>query len=388
MDVDDTPLISLKKPRQPKSIKVPPLKATTDAVQSAAANAKQRTVAEQSLSAPVCDRKQVDMKRRRFVEDYSPAQQDRAGTRVYVAAQDPGRAFASPAITTLKPNSVFINQHNVALEDTPSVSSQKIGKSQKTSALTDTPIVRPESIFCAVCSGVDTTLSNPIVLCDGPCGQAFHKSCYHITADLDSPTPWYCKHCESAEQHQTKKQITDPTRASPSMESSNANEVKERRRQALARFVLTEADVDGDVGHEDFEDEENALQIEQDEQAHSSFINDATQLSQHFSQDNLAGIDEEESSCSTNGHRALDTRHLQANQFATPLLNRRMANGPLATGSTSSQNGLGNMYFIRSVLEHHRNGGENDEIEEFYQNMARQNQASGTQNSLPDHWSQ
>ena len=72
----------------------------------------------------------------------------------------------------------------------------------------------------------------------------------------------------------------------------------------------------------------------------------------------------------------------KALQFATPVLNRRMVHhrdtdegsydscGPpdLSTAPDSTR-GLGNMNFVRSVLEHHRKGGSTDEIEAFYQEL-------------------
>ena len=60
-----------------------------------------------------------------------------------------------------------------------------------------------------------------------------------------------------------------------------------------------------------------------------------------------------------------------AEQFKTPVLNRRMgAPSPGDLDTQSSQKGLGNMNFVRSVLEHHRRGGDADQIESVYHEHA------------------
>ena len=68
-------------------------------------------------------------------------------------------------------------------------------------------------------------------------------------------------------------------------------------------------------------------------------------------------------------HRQLDHEQSVRNQFKTPILNRRMQL-PRSQQSQSScppsQRGLGNMNFIKSVIDHHRKGGDCDEIEEAY----------------------
>jgi len=135
-----------------------------------------------------------------------------------------------------------------------------------------------------------------------------------------------------------------------------------RRRRGAAVFVLEEAEVDS----QDVSDENDDEQLENDEMSDDSFINDATQLTQHFSQDNLLGVDPDASEDFSFNHRAVDAQHELAQQYKTPIFNRRMTRLNLSQFSSSSQKGLGNMHFIRSVLEHHRQGGTSEDVENFY----------------------
>ena len=62
-------------------------------------------------------------------------------------------------------------------------------------------------------------------------------------------------------------------------------------------------------------------------------------------------------------HRALDSEREMKGMFATPMLNRQMlrgGDGRLSDASSvpSAMRGLGQMHFIRSVIEHHRQGGD------------------------------
>ena len=85
-------------------------------------------------------------------------------------------------------------------------------------------------------------------------------------------------------------------------------------------------------------------------------------------------------------HRELDTERERMHQFATPILNRRMRLQKESTINLSetpgsapdSVQGLGNMHFIRSVLEHHRNGGNTEDVEEFYQQLEAKDENSST----------
>ena len=138
-----------------------------------------------------------------------------------------------------------------------------------------------------------------------------------------------------------------------------------RRRQGAAAFVLEEAEVDSD----DSGDEDEDLELEGDEMSDDSFINDATELTQHLSQDHLASVDPDACEETSFRHRALDAQRAIAQQYMTPLLNRRMTRPHDSAFSSSSQKGLGNMHFVRSVLEHHRQGGTAEDIEACYRLM-------------------
>jgi hypothetical protein len=74
----------------------------------------------------------------------------------------------------------------------------------------------------------------------------------------------------------------------------------------------------------------------------------------------------------------LDAARERMRRFDTPLLNRRVRDkktwscSQQSAGSerSSGDRGLGNMHFIRSVLEHHRRGGNANDIEALYQELA------------------
>lgn len=154
-----------------------------------------------------------------------------------------------------------------------------------------------------------------------------------------------------------------------------------RRRQAASAFVLEEAEIGSDDDMEGDEDEQQLMDLENDEMSHDSFINDATELSQHFSQDQLAEVDPDASGHIDFNHRAVDARRAIQQQFKTPVFNRRM-NRPCDSQFSSSQKGLGNMHFVRSVLEHHRQGGNAEDIEAFYRKME---QGEVSQGQSSDH---
>lgn len=184
--------------------------------------------------------------------------------------------------------------------------------------------------------------------------------------------------------------------ADESIASVDAPEQKRQRRlqrmkeRTQCRFLDLEADDmdsddDGDGGEED-----EARRIEEEE-ALNGFINDSSQMGS-MTQDDLGrlGLSENSETPVESGavHRRVDVMRERQNQFKTPVFNRRMlkhARGrdttnqpstsqawdqPTPASEPSSQKGLGNMHFIRSVLEHHRNGGEADDIEEMFHTVA------------------
>jgi len=86
-------------------------------------------------------------------------------------------------------------------------------------------------------------------------------------------------------------------------------------------------------------------------------------------------------------HRELDARREREQEFATPMLNRRKKNRSrdddsmgLSQTVDSAQRGLGNMTFIRSVLEHHKAGGDCDQIEVEYHRLAQETEVSNADN--------
>lgn len=89
-----------------------------------------------------------------------------------------------------------------------------------------------------------------------------------------------------------------------------------------------------------------------------SFINDTSQLG--YSQDDLdcAIADSVVEDCDREEpflHRQVFHQREMESQMKTPILNRRMKNPASETqDSEHSQKGLGNMNFIRSVLDYHR----------------------------------
>jgi hypothetical protein len=143
---------------------------------------------------------------------------------------------------------------------------------------------------------------------------------------------------------------------------------KRRRRMALRRFIDDEAGVDTD---EDGDVDENEIirAIEEEEADISGFINDTTQLG--YSPDELGKVDPD--ARTQDMHHALDNERMRAQQFKTPVLNRQMRGAKNRDSwdgeCPDSASGLGNMHFIRSVIEHHKQGGKAEEIEQFYNHL-------------------
>jgi ERCC4-related helicase len=166
--------------------------------------------------------------------------------------------------------------------------------------------------------------------------------------------------------------------------------IENRRQLSVKRskFIDDEAEIDSD---EDIEgDDEELADIrridEEEELAALDFINDSSQLGT-YTQDALDRIeDNTEEEFTHEGfdrHRQLDFEHDRNLQFATPILNRRMVRKNLDTediegcwsdpqfsgASRSSSQGLGNCHFIRSVLDHARQGGDVQDIEMLYKEI-------------------
>ena len=164
-------------------------------------------------------------------------------------------------------------------------------------------------------------------------------------------------------------------------EKANINEAEakkaklKRRRDVLARFALEEAEIgsDQDPDGDDAEEEELRRLEDQEALSQDSFINDNAVLTQHFSEDELGDVDPDAAEADIDyTHRALNAQRDRDNQYKTPNFNRRMMRRAEDSADVpSSQRGLGRMHFIRSVLEHHRQGGDCEEIEQCYKQMAR-----------------
>lgn len=169
-------------------------------------------------------------------------------------------------------------------------------------------------------------------------------------------------------------QNNDNTMASP---EDVALPKKDRLRQRFEDKYKCQF-LDCEAANDDSEDsdEEAALlrEIEDEETGHDSFINDTSQLG--YSQDDLdrANADDDVEICGEaedNIHRQFNHQHEIDNQWKTPVFNRRLQEPTSQSQHTqSSQKGLGRMNFIRSVLEHHRAGGDANQLEDAYHKLA------------------
>jgi PHD-finger len=214
--------------------------------------------------------------------------------------------------------------------------------------------------------------------------------------------------------------INDGSRppAEPASESASTNRRKRRRAVAAStghrssskamRFLDLEAAIGSDDDVEgDGEEEDDLSAIESEEAFLSSFINDSSQLGGYSQEDDLDRADPDahaggagagagaggESPRNNDAtlHRTLDMDRERRLAFATPALTRRQhrrnrlrsnreslatlsssATTATPASAPSSIKGLGRMHFVRSVLEHHRRGGDADDVEALYRNLERQ----------------
>ena len=331
--------------------------------------------------------------------------------RLHVKSAAPTFACAEDKLGTPQTQEASRSKQNSSfiLEDTPSNNGfvQNTACSQKNSQHDSEPDA--DRIVCAVCSSNKVLDEDPLVLCDGlegRCGFAVHATCYSgkIPATANK---WYCDPCAlSREGKKTKtihcsfcgasKGALEPLqseswacihclRKTKGMQTSRPTHIqladydtvidrsadklalKRRREQAMEKYVSKEAEVASDVSGDDDSD---ILRTIEEEEAENTFINDSSQLG--YSQDQ---IDEagNESEFVNEGHLAFDAERERLRRFDTPLMNRRMKSSRQAfsasQGSERSDRGLGNMHFIRSVLEHHRQGGNSAEIEAVFQEL-------------------
>jgi len=179
----------------------------------------------------------------------------------------------------------------------------------------------------------------------------------------------------------TKRKLSD------SMTSDNVKKTKQRRveqlakRQKKAKDVCKYLDVEAEASTADSDDEDE----DEDDNGLSqdSFINDSSQLG--FTQDVFDSLDCDKLQSSTSReigefHRQVDMMKDQDETFATPVLRRRR-NENTELSHPSSEKKLGEMHFIRSVIEHHRQGGDADELERGYHEIMGKHGIAASQDS-------
>ena len=172
-------------------------------------------------------------------------------------------------------------------------------------------------------------------------------------------------------------------------------EFQKRRGRVASIYFLEEAEADSDDDiHRDDEEERLCRQMEIDDAlSQDSFINDSEHLTQHSSQDDLDAADP-----LARHHRSFDAQRERDNLFATPLLHRRRRSSDERLSLPTSERGLGQMHFVRSLMAHVRDGGDVNEVEATYQRLAENgtqwspsassqndNVQSSTQNTMDEH---
>ena len=167
---------------------------------------------------------------------------------------------------------------------------------------------------------------------------------------------------------------TPTSEFSPSEKQKRVEILAKRRKKNkdVSKFFDIEAEASGSEDDEDGED----AGLSQD-----SFINDSSQLD--FTQDILDTLECDKSQVSnSSGTLALHRRMMkeQNETFATPILARNR-NRSTQLSLPSSEKNLGKMHFIRSVIEHHRQGGNANEIESEYHAIMKEAATSKSQES-------
>jgi hypothetical protein len=163
---------------------------------------------------------------------------------------------------------------------------------------------------------------------------------------------------------------------------------KKKQRRDYCRFLDDEASIGSDDDIDGDEDEDDLLAIEGEEGKHDSFINDSSQLGEYTddeldkvdSNDLHGDVDDDEEDAT---HRAVDAERERMNAFATPLLNRRQKRQSTDSSASapSSERGLGKLHFIRSVMEHHRQGGRAEDIEQLFEELADEEEETHVDNN-------
>jgi len=181
-------------------------------------------------------------------------------------------------------------------------------------------------------------------------------------------------------------------RISPNQQSTSTNNrnVRQNNDPFLCKFLDIEAEGD----EEESDDENIDSQI-----SPNSFINDSSQLG--YTQDELDIVEQHDSSQPCDQgllphhdsafYRSIDNHQAHVDSFSTPVLNRNHPRtayksnhhsyAETQTSVESSDKGLGNMHFIRSVIDHHRKGGDADEIESEYLSLRNKAKESSPDNN-------
>ena len=287
---------------------------------------------------------------------------------------------------------------------------------------------RFDDIVCAICQSGESPDEDPIYLCDGPgngveCNLAVHATCYSVVVS-NSQDEWRCDPCAyrfnsgsddvrcfvcGSDKGPLRKSPTDRwvhcfcngdnAPETSHLRSSHRRIVKKNqkpKKRHYSYFLEEEASISSDEDIDGDEDEdEDVADIEEEENVHSSFINDSSQLG--YAPDALDDLGPENEEDGV--HRAVDHEWEVQNEFKTPALNRRMAkhrrkkhvsssSHGFSDASTvpGSEEGVGNMHFIRSVIDHHRQGGTAQQIEHLYEQMeaANDEDASSVECTIPE----
>ena len=205
------------------------------------------------------------------------------------------------------------------------------------------------------------------------------------TSTLPTPTTKRNREDIAADLHDTplsREQLQDTpitVTHDPKLKKRRVEELvkKKRKNEDVSKFFDIEAEASTSEDDDNEDDEDAPL-------SQDSFINDSSQLG--FTQDMLDTLDCDKSHLSNSPvemaiHRQVNMMQVQKETFATPILARNRNRSPQLSIPSSEKN-LGKMHFIRSVIEHHKKGGNADEIEnEFHAINAR----AGTMNSQDSH---
>ncbi len=136
-----------------------------------------------------------------------------------------------------------------------------------------------------------------------------------------------------------------------------AKATKEKNKSYLGcRFLDLEAN-DDSINSES--DEESIEGLSQD-----SFINDSSQLG--YTQ----GFSPSQGHLDLHNWQQIDADQFREDSFSTPIFNRRQRQ-TFSQNLPSSEKGIGKMHFIRSVIDHHRQGGDVNDIEKEYQSLLK-----------------